>query len=420
MAQLSNDCFAFGGALTPIDEALTEIEGRVTAVTGTETIPLMEAMSRPLAHHVVAKTAVPPFANSAVDGYAVRYSDLDPDGDTVLELVGRAAAGHPLRVVPSPGTAVRIFTGAPMPAELDTVFMQEDARETATGKVTLPRGLKKGANARDPGEDVGVGDLLVPAGKRLTAADLALMAGQGLTEVAVRTPLRVAVMSTGDELAQPGDEAHSGQIFDSNRTMLIGLARGLGATVTDLGIIRDNADVISETLQHAARSHDAILTSGGMSTGEEDHLTASLRRAGSVHFWRLAIKPGRPVGLGQIGDCAVVGLPGNPAAAAVCFAVLGRPLLARLAGIVLPPLPRFQVEAAFGYRKKKQRREYVRVRLEDRAQEDPLAFKFPKEGAGLLTSIAHTQGFVELPEDLTQVIEGDKVPYIPFDALGLQ
>jgi len=419
MAQLSNDCFAFSGGLTPIYDALAEIESRLSVVTGRESVPIPDALDRVLGNHVIARRTVPPFANSAVDGYAVRFADLAESGETRLRLAGRAAAGHPLAVIPEPGTAVRIFTGAAMPAGMDTVFMQEDVTESPDGTVVLPAGLRRGANARDAGEDVVSGDLLLPSGKRLTAGDLGVLAGQGLTEIEVRRALKVTVLSTGDELASPGSALAHGQIYDSNRMMLIGLARGLGAEVTDLGIIPDNPDRISETLRETARGHHAILTTGGMSAGEEDHLTAALRRVGTVHFWRLAIKPGRPVGLGQIGDTAVVGLPGNPAAAAVCFAMLARPLLARLAGMVLPPPPRFQVEAAFSYRKKANRREFVRVRLENRPGEDPLAYKFPKEGAGILTSVAQSHGFVELPEDLTQLIEGDKVSYLPFETLGL-
>lgn len=419
MAQLSDDCFAFGGTLTPIDDALEAIASRLESLAEIERVPLKDALHRALAETVTASRSVPPLPNSAVDGYAVRHCDLKPVGDTVMSLQGRVAAGHPLEALPPPGHAVRIFTGAPMPEGFDTVFMQEDVKLGSDGKIILPAGLKRGANARDAGEDVLMGQALLDMGKRLSPADLGLLASQGFTEIAVRTPLRVAILSTGDELAEPGDTAMPGQLFDSNRTMLSALTRSIGAEVTDLGIIPDDPSRIERTLIQAAKTHHVILSSGGMSTGEEDHLTDCLKKVGSVHFWRLAIKPGRPVGLGQIGNAVVVGLPGNPAAAAVCFAALTRPLLARLGGLRLPDPKRYLVESAFSYKKKPQRREYVRVRLVDRPGDLPLAEKYPKEGAGILTSIAESDGFVILSEDTTQVIEGDTVAFLPFDALGL-
>ncbi|MEO1190350.1 MAG: gephyrin-like molybdotransferase Glp [Pseudomonadota bacterium] len=414
MAQLSDDCFAFGGPLLPVAEALAMITARVTAVAETEERPLPACLGAILRQDLVAGISVPAHDNSAVDGYALRFADLLPDQETRLPLVGRAAAGHPLQHPLGPGEAARIFTGAPMPAGADTVMMQEDCREEA-GSVVVQPGIAKGANRRAAGEDVSAGSTILTAGKRLRPWDIGLAASVGVDRLLVARPLRVALLSTGDELAEPGGARREGQVFDANRTSLAGLLRQAGCAVTDLGILEDDPAVIEAALIAAARKHQVIVTSGGVSQGEEDHVKAALTAAGgSLHFWRLAIKPGRPVALGQVAGAAFVGLPGNPVACMVTFAALVRPLLLRLAGGLPEPLASFPVETAFDHKKKRDRQEWLRVSLTRRAEGLPLASRFPREGAGILSSLVGSEGFLLLDEALTKVPAGSTLPFIPF------
>lgn len=415
MPQLSDDIFAFGGPLLSVDEAIVLLRERLVPVTGEERIALVEADGRVLAADILAPIAIPPFANSAVDGYAVRHADLAPDGPTRLPVAGRIAAGHAAQHDVT-GRALRIFTGAPMPPGADTVFMQEDVTLEG-GDVLLPRGLKRGANARPAGEDVAPGELALPAGRRLRPQDLALAAALGLTHLPVRRPLRVAVFSTGDELTQPGEPLRPAAIYDSNRIALLSLLRRQGAAVSDLGIIRDKVEDLTPRLREAARDHDLILTSGGVSTGEEDHVKAAVESAGRLMFWRLAIKPGRPVALGVIDGTPFVGLPGNPVAVYVTFSFVARPIVELLSGAAATSPASRPVEAAFAYRKKAGRREYVRVSLEERGSALPLARKHPREGAGMLSSLTGTDGLVQLPEDSLSVEPGETVAFYPYAGL---
>ncbi|WP_291296604.1 gephyrin-like molybdotransferase Glp [Elioraea sp.] len=418
MAQLSDDCFAFGGALMSVDEALALLAERLAPVAGTERVALAAASGRILAADLVAPCDVPPFANSAVDGYALRHADLPAERETTLPVTGRVAAGGSLGRAIVPGEAIRIFTGAPMPEGADTVFMQEDVALGEDGRVRLPPGLKRGANARAAGEDVARGSTILQAGQRLRPQDVGLAASVGLTALDVRSPLRVALFSTGDEIAEPGSALAPGMLYDSNRFTLGALLGALGCHVTDLGILPDRREAVSAALAAAAPGHDLILTSGGVSTGEEDHVKAAVEGAGSLFFWRLAIKPGRPVAMGQVGGTAFVGLPGNPVAVMVTFAHIVRPLVLHLAGARAVSLPRFAVRAAFSYRKKAGRREYVRVSLARGDDGMTEARKFPREGAGILSSLVGSDGLVELPEQVLAIAPGDSVSYLPFSGFA--
>ncbi len=412
MAQLSDDCFAFGGALLSVEQAEALIAERVPPLAGVATVPLHAARGRVLAEALRAGVALPPFFNAAVDGYAFRHADLGA-GETALPLAGRVAAGHGGGPLPA-RSAVRIFTGAPMPPGADSVLMQEDARE-ADGAVLVPPGLKPGANARPAGEDVALGSVALAAGTRLHAPQIGLAAALGNATLGVRPLVRVGVFSTGDELASPGTALGPAQTYDSNRFTLLALLGGLPVVATDLGILPDDAAATTHALAAAAGAQDLLLTSGGVSTGEEDHVRAAIQHGGSLVFWRLAVKPGRPAAMGVIAGTPVLGLPGNPVAAVVTFLHLARPMVLRLAGARPEPLPRFPAEAAFSYRKKAGRREYVRVRL---APGTPLprAEKFEREGAGLLTSLTECDAFAELPEEVTAVAPGDSVAVLPFAA----
>jgi len=412
MAQLSDDCFAFGGTLLGVDAALALIAERVTRVVGEQSAPLAEASGRILARDLVAGMNLPPHANSAVDGYAIAHADLLTDRDTVLPVTGRAAAGHPLGRAIERGESIRIFTGAPMPEGADTVMMQEDCT-LADGKVEMKPGLKKGANRRHAGEDVAKGAVALAAGRRLKPADLGLAAALGHDRLDVFHPLRVALLSTGDEVREPGTKLPPGAIYDANRIMLASLLRGLGCRVSDLGIRPDREGALADTLGAAAAEHDLIVTSGGVSTGEEDHVRAAIERLGRLDFWRLAIKPGRPVALGQVKGVPLIGLPGNPVAAALTFAILGRPLILRLAGAAAETPTLFRVRAEFAYKKRTGRREYVRANLK-RDGDTVTAHKYPKDGAGILSSIVGTEGFIIIDDDADSLAPGTMVDFLPY------
>ena len=417
MAQLSDDCFAFGGPMMSVDEAVAIIAAGVTPVREIETVEIAQADGRILAAGVSAPLPLPPFTNSAVDGYAVRSRDLPRKQEAAFVVTGRIAAGASATEAIEPGHAMRIFTGAPMPAGADTVFMQEDVRLDDEGRVVLPEGLKTGANVRPAGEDVPVGSAALPAGQRLRPQDVALAAALGLTHLEVRRRVRVAVFSTGDELVLPGAPRAAAQLYDSNRFMLMAMFRRLGCEVSDLGIIRDDRDALADGLKKVACAHDLILTTGGVSTGEEDHVKSAVEKVGKLVLWRMAIKPGRPVAMGIIAGTPLIGLPGNPVASFVTFVHVVRPTVLALAGAAQQRLIPMPVRAAFSYKKKISRREYVRATLRTANDGALEATKFPREGAGLLSSLVETDGLVELGEGITQVEPGQSIGFIGYASL---
>jgi molybdopterin molybdotransferase len=418
MAQLSDDCFAFGGNLMPAAEALRRIREMTLPLPDRETVALKDAAGRILAAPLVAPRDVPPHDNAAVDGYAVFFADLAADAPASLPVTGRAAAGHPLGRAARPGEAIRVFTGAPMPDGPDTVFMQEDCRES-DGRVSLPPGIKRGANRRRRGEDVREGTTAIEAGTRMRPQEVALAAALGESALTVYRKLRVALLSTGDEVREPGTNLPPGAIYDANRYALLGLLGGLGSEVSDFGIVPDRADAVREALAAAAEGSDLVVTSGGMSTGEEDHVRDAVAAQGRIHFWRLAIRPGRPVALGQLGGVPFIGLPGNPVAVMVTFLLLARPLILRLAGArdIAPTL--YRVGSGFAYAKKKSRAEYLRARLERGADGALTAQKFPRDGAGIISSLVAADGLVALGEGVGSIEPGMPVDFLPFrEVLG--
>jgi molybdopterin molybdotransferase len=418
MAQLSQDCFASGAEILSVEDAVAAIVARFSPVDGEESVALADADGRVLGHDLVATLQLPPFTNSAVDGYAVRGDDVPTDEARLFRVTGRLHAGHAANASPvAPGEAIRIFTGAPMPEGADTVFMQEDVRLDETGRALLPPGLKVGANVRPAGEDITLGRVVLPANRWLAPQDVAVAAAMGLTEIRVRRRVKVAVFSNGDEIVEPGGVRKDAQLFDSNRFMLLAMLRRLNCVVSDLGIRRDDSAEIAEVLKTAARSHDLILSSGGVSTGEGDHVKAAVESVGTLVFWRIAMKPGRPVAMGVIDGTPFIGLPGNPVASFVTFAWVARPAILALAGAQWSPPLAVPVRAQFSYRKKPARREYVRVHVR-KAQDGTLeAVKFPREGAGLLSSLVDTDGVVELPESVTRVEPGQIVDCFTYASL---
>jgi len=415
MAQLTDDCFAFSGPLLAVEDAARLMTEQVPVIAETETLPLAQALGRVVTSDVIAPVALPPFDNSAVDGFAVRHADIAASGETSLNVSGRVTAGASASRPLGAGEAIRIFTGAPMPAGADTVYMQEDCRLDG-GHLIVPAGLKPGANRRLAGEDVAAGTLAIPAGRRLLPADVALAAAVGLDRLTVRRRVRVALFSTGDEIVEPGRPLPAAGLYDSNRYLLLGMLQRLGAVTTDLGILRDDPAHLAKAIGDAAAGHDLVLTSGGVSAGEADHVKTAIETIGQLVFWRLAIKPGRPVAMGVVKGAAFVGMPGNPVAVFVTFINVVRPLILRLSGAQIEPLAPFPARAVFSYKKKEGRLEYLRVtaRLVGGVTE---VDKHPLEGAGLLTSITRTSGLVVLPPHASRIDPGASVDYLPYFAL---
>jgi len=400
--------------LVTLDEAAADAVSRVCPVAGTLKLPLAAADGYVLAEAVVATIDLPPFANSAVDGYAIRFADLAAVGATSLPVQGLTLAGEaPARLGQG---AWRIFTGAPVPEGADTIVMQEDV-VACEGAVILPAGIRRGANLRLAGEDVACGQDILPAGRRLRPQDLGLLAALGLAEVSVRRRPRVALFSTGDELTEPDRPLGPGAIYDANRAMLRAMLVRAGAEVVDLGILRDEAKGLERRLREAAAGCDLVLTSGGVSVGEADHVKDAVLACGALDLWRVAIKPGKPIAIGSVAGTPFVGLPGNPVAVFVGFAFVARPLLARLAGETYAPLQARPVRLGFGHTRKPGRREFLRVSLERCVDGAIVARKHPGEGAGSLASLAQSDGLVVLSEAVVQVGAGDSAPFLPYAEL---
>ncbi len=412
---LRDDCFAMpaGVEWTPVDEALAALRAGLHPVVRRGRCTVPDAAGRVLAEDVRAARANPPTPNSAVDGYGFAHESLPP-GDPVLPLVaGRAAAGVPFDGAVPSGHAIRILTGAAIPEGVDTVILEEDTRQAA-GQIAFRAGIKPRANTRKAGEDVSEGAEILPQGRALTPADLALLAATGIGEVAVFERLRVAVLSTGDELVEAGGAAAPGQIFDANRPMLLAQLRAWGMETVDMGRIADNRAALRAALDDAAARADVILTSGGASAGDEDHVSALLREAGAMQQWRIALKPGRPLALGLWQGAPVFGLPGNPVAALVCTLIFARPALGLLAGAGWQAPQGFDVPAGFEKSKKPGRREYLRARIREGRAE-----VFASEGSGRISGLSWAEGLVELPDGAATIRPGDPVRYLPFTGFAL-
>ncbi|WP_209598764.1 gephyrin-like molybdotransferase Glp [Ruegeria sp. HKCCSP351] len=411
---LRNDCFALpaGVEWTPVDDALACLRDRLHPITSVEVVALNKASGRILAEDVIAQHSNPPQPNTAVDGFG--FAGPVSDGPQVLPLVdGRAAAGIPFDGDVPEGQAVRVLTGAALPDGVDTVILEEDVT-VKDGHIAFHGPLKQGANTRQAGEDVAAGDLALPTGRRLTPADLALLTALGIAEVKVRKPLRVAVVSTGDELVDAGECAGPGQIFDANRPMLLSLVERLGFVPVDMGRVSDDRDALRERLDQAAEQADVILTSGGASAGDEDHVSALLRQAGAMQHWRIALKPGRPLALGLWSGTPVFGLPGNPVAALVCTLIFARPALGLMSGEGWIEPQGFEVPAAFEKRKKPGRREYLRARIREGRVE-----VFKSEGSGRISGLSWAEGLVEIEDGARHIQPGDMVRFIPYGSFGL-
>jgi molybdopterin molybdotransferase len=416
---LLDDCFAHDPKRMPASEALGLLRERVSTVVGKESVPLDQAYGRYLAEELIADRNVPAFTNVAVDGYAFAHQSLETDGPTrLLMQEGRSAAGQPFDAVVAEGSALRVLTGGALPDGADTSLMQEDV--TIDGDhVLIPAGVKKGANCRLAGEDMTIGQPVLPEHIRLRPQEIGVAAALGRTSLSVFRPLKVALVSSGDEIVRPGEPLAHGMTYDSNNAILKGLLRPLGVEISDQGIWPDKPEIIRGNLADIASAHDAIITSGGASRGDEDHMVKAVEKLGRLHFWQIAVKPGRPLALGQIDEAVFIGLPGNPVAAMVCCLLFARPVLSALAGAGWADPVSYQVEADFSMKKKPGRREYLRARLVPNKDGKRLVKKVEREGSGILTSLTEADGLIDIAEDVTAINPGNSVPFLPFSSFGL-
>ena len=412
------DCCADGheGPALKLADALERILAEVKPVVGSETVAVRSALGRVLAADVESRIDVPSHTNSAMDGYAVIGADLPADAGTRLEVIGISAAGRPFGGEVASGQCVRIMTGAPMPAGADTVVMQENViRDGDTASIDA--GQKPGQHVRQAGEDIAAGSVALQSGTLLMPAQIGILGSLGVGEVSVRRRPRVAFFSTGDELRSVGEPLGEGQIYDSNRYTIFGMLTRLGVEVFDMGIVRDERDAVEQAFAEAADAADAIVTSGGVSVGDADYVTETLERAGTVGFWKVAIKPGRPLAFGRIGNALFFGLPGNPNSVMATFYQLVQPALQALAGMPDPSPPlTIPAVSASALRKKPGRTEFQRGVLSRGDDGRLVVHKTGQQGSGVLSSMAAANCFIVLPEDAGPVSVGDEVIVQPFAA----
>jgi molybdopterin molybdotransferase len=393
-----------------VEQAIGQLLSQATAITEQQRVDLADAAGRVLAEDLASPIDVPGFDNSAMDGYALHSRDIAAARDAGLPITQRITAGSVGERL-QPGSAARIFTGAPLPAGADSVVMQELCR-VAGDRLWIETAATPGANIRPRGNDIAAGSTVLARGTLLQAAHLGLAASVGIGTVAVSRRLRVAVFSTGDELVEPGKPLAPGQIYNSNRYQLNALLAAQGCEVIDLGSIADDFGTTRETLLQAASQADLVMTTGGVSVGEEDHVKAALESVGALHLWRIRMKPGKPLAFGRVGDTPFIGLPGNPVSVFVTFLLFARPYLQAMQGRADTGPRRYPVRAGFDHHAK-QRREYVRVRLHTDQDGMLVAETFPRQGSDVLSSVAWADGLVEIRED-SRLQAGETVSFLPF------
>lgn len=415
------DCYEGDPELLPVAEALRRIDDQTTSVSGEERVALRDALGRLLADPIVSPMNVPNHTNSAMDGYALAATDLPVNDSRQLVVLGTAWAGRAFDGAVAPGCAVRVMTGAVMPRGTDTVIMKEQVDEKADERgesIIVGQGHRGGQNVRQAGEDIGIGDRVLAPGKRIMPAELGLLGSLGIAEVSVKRRLRVAFFSTGDELRSLGEPLALGEVYDSNRYTLYGMLTRLGVELIDLGVIRDDPDTVRAAFLEAARLGDAVISTGGASTGDADYIGETLARLGEVRFWRIAIRPGRPLAFGRIGDAMFFGLPGNPVAVMVTFYQFVQPALLRMMGSdEAHPNPTVRVTCESRLRKKPGRVEVYRAILSRDAEGRPSVRSSGKTGSGLLHTMSDANCFIILPQDAQSVEPGAEVEVQPFFGL---
>ncbi len=421
LAEIASCVAGYDPNALPVARAQEFIARLVPRVEAVEQVAIRSALGRVLAHDLVSPIDVPAHDNSAMDGYALRGSDLNPGADTTLAVAGTGYAGQSFGGEVPAGQAVRIMTGSVMPAGLDTVVPQEFTRSAPDGRVVIPPSVvRTGDNRRRRGEDLARGAPALAAGRVLRPADLGLIASLGQAEVPVRRRLRVAFFSTGDELRSIGEPLAEGCVYDSNRYTLFGMLTRLGVDLIDLGVVRDQPAALERAFTDAAACADAVITSGGVSVGEADHTKQIMARLGEVLFWRIAMRPGRPMAIGRIGGDAgaiLFGLPGNPVAVMVTFYAFVRDALLAMSGAAADPLPLLRAASVALLRKKPGRTEYQRgIVTADGAGGWQVRIT-GSQGSGILRSMSQANGMVVLHHDQGNVAAGELVDVIPFEGL---
>ncbi|MBI5040440.1 MAG: molybdopterin molybdotransferase MoeA [Gammaproteobacteria bacterium] len=416
MNDTTRDPSAAPKGLLSVTEARQRIDALITPIHGTEQLPIRTALGRILAAPVISTINVPPYTNSAMDGYALRGTDLPMSDTARLRVIGRAMAGAPFAGQVNAGEAVRIMTGAAMPDGADTVLMQE--RVQVDGEhIVVSAGHKPGENVRQAGEDMAVGSTVLESGKHLLPAELGVLASLGIAEVRVHRRLRVAFFSTGDELKSLGEPLEAGQIYDSNRYTLHGMLTRLGVELLDLGVIRDDRDAIRTAFHAAAAIADVVITSGGVSVGEADFVKQTLGELGQVDFWKIAMKPGKPLAFGKLGAAIFFGLPGNPVSVMATFYEFVQPALQKMLGMQTPPNLIVRVPCAVTLKKEIGRLEYQRGILHTDANGTLAVTTTGRQGSHVLTSMSKSNCFIILPAESTGVHAGELVEVQPFAGL---
>jgi len=416
MTQLSNDCFKHSKKRISLEKAISILEKRIKCIKKTQKIKLDQSLGRILSKDIISKINVPPFNNTAVDGYAFKYSDLNKKKETTLKLSGRITAGQNFNKKIKKGEIARIFTGARVPEGADTVIMQEDCN-TTDNEIVLKPGIFKGANIRKKGEDIKYGKKIIYKGSKLKAQDIALIASVGIKEIDVFEKLTVGIFTTGNELYEPGAKISNSGIYDSNRYCLKNLLETINCSVKDYGIKKDNEKLIKNTLKKISKECDLIITTGGMSVGDEDYVRKIVEENGYLNFWNISIKPGRPVALGNIFKKPFIGLPGNPVSVMITFLKIALPTINKLSGFSSPKEKNFIVTTDFNFKKKSGRKEFLRVTITKNLNGQIKIKNYPKSGSGVFTSMVETDGLIELPEKLTYLKKGTKIRFVPYSEI---
>ena len=416
MDKTTQDPCATPKGMLSVADARARIDALVAAITGTEQLPIRSALNRILATPVISSFNVPPYTNSAMDGYALHGADLPQSGSTRLKLIGRAMAGAPFLGSVSLGQTVRIMTGAMIPEGADTVLMQEHV--TADGEfIEIGAGHRVGQNVRMAGEDMAVGATVLAPGKQLLPAEIGVLASLGIAEVRVTRRLRVAFFSTGDELRSLGEPLQAGQIYDSNRYTLHGMLSRLGLEILDLGVIRDDRDAIRQAFKDAAAIADVVITSGGVSVGEADFVKQTLDEMGKVNFWKIAMKPGKPLAFGKLGDAIFFGLPGNPVSVMATFYQFVQPALQKMMGMSATPSLTLKIPCTVELKKEPGRLEYQRGVLQSDSEGNMTVTTTGRQGSHVLSSMSQSNCFIILPAECAGVRPGDPVVVQPFSGL---